>query len=246
MGASPATMGRVLGLMYIGGPTVAALTMLLPHSERTDDTAIWILIAIAYAVVPLLFGSSQRLPVWAFEVLVAFAATLASLVIWFDGDVASEYAFFYVWPIPFAVVFFPFHRALAQLAYSAVVYGIVLALLSDQRPDGAGAGSAATYWLMAVSALICVGLVVRALVQRLADHAAQREEDSRRQALQINDSILQGLVVARAAQEQGRDVEVEAALTRTLEEARTIITDLLGEDVSPGTLRRDRPARELK
>jgi len=244
MGATPATMGRALGLMYVGGPTVAALTMLLPHSEQTNETGIWIMIAVAYAVVPILFGAYSRLPTWAFEVAIAFAATLVSLVVWFDGNVASEYAFFYLWPIPFAVVFFPPRRALAQLAYSAVAYGVVLALVSDRYPDRSEAGSAATYWLMAVSALITVGLVVRALVQRLADQSAQREEDSRRRALQINDSILQGLVVARIAQEQGREDEVEAALTETLEQARTIITDLLGEDVSPGMLRRDRPAGE--
>jgi hypothetical protein len=238
MGATPATMGRALGLMYVGGPTVAALTMLLPHSEQTNETGIWIIIAVAYAVVPILFGAYSRLPTWAFEVAIAFAATLVSLVVWFDGNVASEYAFFYLWPIPFAVVFFPPRRALAQLAYSAVAYGVVLALVSDRYPDSSEAGSAATYWLMAVSALITVGLVVRALVQRLADQSAQREE------LQINDSILQGLVVARIAQEQGREDEVEAALTETLEQARTIITDLLGEDVSPGMLRRDRPAGE--
>lgn len=48
MGATPAMMGRALGLMYIGGPTGAL------------------------------------------EPAIAFAATLASLGIWFDGEGDSD------------------------------------------------------------------------------------------------------------------------------------------------------------
>ena len=228
--ADTAPIARALGLVYLGGPTVAIVALLLPHSERTDDTAIWILCAIAYAMVPVLFGLYRRLPLWAFEVIVAFAALLVTLLIWFDGDVASEFAFFYLWPVPFAFVFFTVRRALALLAFTAVAYGAVLALIAADHP-GTPAGP---YWLLGVTALIAVGLLVRAL------HLSA-EEARRKRALEINDSVLQGLVVARVAQEQGLDAEAAAALEAALVKARAIVTEQLGEKIEPGDLRRELP-----
>jgi hypothetical protein len=68
-----------------------------------------------------------------------------------------------------------------------------------------------------------------------------------RQALEINDNIVQGLSVATYALDQGQDKKSEEAVEDTLKKARTIITELLGEEDSevelgPGELRRQRPA----
>ena len=79
---------------------------------------------------------------------------------------------------------------------------------------------------------------------------AQLFEDMKvreRQALEINDNIVQGLSVAKYALDQGRDQQSKAAVEETLKKARTIITELLGEEESevalgPGELRRARPA----
>ena len=79
---------------------------------------------------------------------------------------------------------------------------------------------------------------------------AQLFEDMKvrkRQALEINDNIVQGLSVAKYALDQGRDQQSKAAVAETLKKARTIITELLGEQESevalgPGELRRARPA----
>jgi len=79
---------------------------------------------------------------------------------------------------------------------------------------------------------------------------AQMFEDMRvreRQALEINDNIVQGLTVARYALENGRDEQTKEAVERTLADARGIITELLGPDgahrvVGPGGLRREHAA----
>jgi signal transduction histidine kinase len=244
MGTSSADVARALGLVYLGGPTVAVVSLLLPHSERTNDTGIWILIAIAYAVVPFLFTTYRRLPDRMVEALIAFAAALVTLLVWFDGDVASEYAFFYLWPIPFAFVYFSLPRALFQLAFAAAAYAVVAALIVAHKPGAAGEGSEATYWLLLVSALVSVGLLVRALAQTLRRSAQEREAERRRKALEINDSILQGLVVAKAAHEQGREDDVARTLGDTLQRARAIVMGLLDDDVTPGDLRRTTPVRD--
>jgi hypothetical protein len=80
--------------------------------------------------------------------------------------------------------------------------------------------------------------------------SAQMFEDLRvreRQALEINDNIVQGLTVAKYAMTIGAHDQSEQAIQDTLVRARAIITDLLGEpgsagDVGPGDLRRIAPA----
>jgi hypothetical protein len=68
-----------------------------------------------------------------------------------------------------------------------------------------------------------------------------------RQALEINDNIVQGLSVAKYALDQGEDAKSRAAVEDTLRKSREIITELLGEEDSEielkaGELRRQRPA----
>src|SRR3712207_8711259 len=47
-----------------------------------------------------------------------------------------SFAFFYLWPVPFAFVFFTVARALALLAFTAAAYAVVLALIaSDHRSE---------------------------------------------------------------------------------------------------------------
>jgi hypothetical protein len=77
---------------------------------------------------------------------------------------------------------------------------------------------------------------------------AQMFEDMKvrqRQALEINDNIVQGLTVAKYQLDQGKDESSREAIEETLRKARGLITDLLGEDeaeLTPGDLRRTAPA----
>jgi hypothetical protein len=62
-----------------------------------------------------------------------------------------------------------------------------------------------------------------------------------RQALEINDNIVQGLAVAKYQLDRGADDESREAIEETLHKARGLITDLLG-DLGPGDLRRSERA----
>jgi hypothetical protein len=64
-----------------------------------------------------------------------------------------------------------------------------------------------------------------------------------RQALEINDNIVQGLTVAKYQLDRGKDEHTREAIEATLRKARALITELLGERESevglgPGDLRR--------
>jgi signal transduction histidine kinase len=68
---------------------------------------------------------------------------------------------------------------------------------------------------------------------RLTEHALRQ-----RQALEINDNVVQGLAVAKYALDAGDDDRARQAVDRTLASARHIVTDLLqkpgGGDLKPG------------
>jgi hypothetical protein len=82
--------------------------------------------------------------------------------------------------------------------------------------------------------------------QMFEDHQVRE-----RQALEINDNIVQGLTVAKYAMTIGADDHSKQAIDDTLVRARGIITDLLGEpgraiELGPGDLRRAEPAVVLE
>lgn len=69
----------------------------------------------------------------------------------------------------------------------------------------------------------------------------------RRQALEINDNVVQGLTVAKYAFSLGDPEKGQQAVDDTLESAKAIISDLLreiqpGEEMRPGSLVRETPA----
>ena len=78
-----------------------------------------------------------------------------------------------------------------------------------------------------------------------ARRRTERIELRRRQALELNDTVVQGLIAILWAQDAGHGDEVRARAQQTLAAARTMMTDLLAEHdepLGPGELVRDRPA----
>ncbi|WP_395659251.1 hypothetical protein [Nocardioides sp.] len=73
---------------------------------------------------------------------------------------------------------------------------------------------------------------------KLFDDLRQREQ----QALELNDSVLQGLVVAKMALDLDQPDRAEAALSTAIDSASRIITDLLGSEHHSMKLLRSAPA----
>jgi hypothetical protein len=79
---------------------------------------------------------------------------------------------------------------------------------------------------------------------------AQMFEDMKvrqRQALDVNDNIVQGLTVAKYELERGDDQRTREAIEETLRKSRALITELLGDrdsevELGPGDLRRSESA----
>ena len=95
----------------------------------------------------------------------------------------------------------------------------------------------------------CIDITERVLAeQEREEHAARAQEERtrRRAALEINDNVVQGLTAALYALEIEDADSVRGYVRRTLDSARTVITDLGGPvegNVAPGDLVRTSPSR---
>lgn len=98
--------------------------------------------------------------------------------------------------------------------------------------DAVGAAVAVYYWTLRRN--------YSSLMQ-----GAQLFEDLRareQQALELNDSVLQGLVVAKMALDLGQPAKADVALTSSIDSASRIITNLLGSEHFAIELLRSSPA----
>lgn len=107
-------------------------------------------------------------------------------------------------------------------------------------------------WSLPLTIWDVVGLVVALYYFSLRRNysslmqGAQLFEDMHKreqQALELNDSVLQGLVVAKMALDLGDPVKADAALATTIDSASRIITNLLGSGHSEIELLRSAPAQ---
>ena len=116
--------------------------------------------------------------------------------------------------------------------------------------DGVGASMRAAWtWPMAVWDIVgaLVGLYYWSLRRTYAAliDGAQLFEDLRKreqQALELNDSVLQGLVTAQLALDLDQPARAREALGASIDAASRIITDLLGRSPFDVDLRRSTPA----
>ncbi len=119
-------------------------------------------------------------------------------------------------------------------------------------PEGLSARGAYDWHLMLVDVVTaCVGVYYWSIrsTYRAVLHGPKLFEDQRerqRQALELNDRVVQGLTAAQYAIEVGDSERAQASLTATLASARGIISDLLDDatakDFRPGDLVRNQAA----
>ena len=95
-------------------------------------------------------------------------------------------------------------------------------------------------WVVAAAVLI-FAIAHAAIIHRVLRVRGQRAR--RRQALEINDNIVQGLTRVKWALEGHRQEEAQAAADETLAEAQRMVTELLTLDSPDGALGADRPGR---
>jgi diguanylate cyclase (GGDEF)-like protein len=189
---TPATMARVLGVLFAAGAATGALTLILPHSDSYADTALWSNVGLAFvAAIALLVFASHFKP-WMLAVVVALGTLTVTRAVYYSDDAGTFYGLWYVWVGLFAFFAFERRMAIAQLALVGVTYGWAL----TQLPPS----SSVVRWLMTVGTVAIGGILVEVLTGRVQRRAAAAR--ARTRALEL---------VSDAAHDLGRQTTSRAA-----------------------------------
>jgi PAS domain S-box-containing protein len=205
-----AAIARSLGLLYLAGPAVGYIWLLLPHSRDANELGV-VATSLAAQLVGglLLTARGRRLPAVAYQLIVAAAPVFVSISYIFSGSSTSGFAFFYLWVTPYAFVFFRPRHAMLQLAWVGLCSAASLALLSSGATGGVPQSSEeAGRWLIGMATLAIVGVLARDLTIWL------RESDTRFRR-GFNDALVGMALVGLDCRWQS----VNPALSRILEQS---------------------------
>jgi hypothetical protein len=178
----------------------------------------------------------QKTPLF-ISVMVGVANVLVTLVVWFGGETAAIYSFFYLWATPIAFAFFSLRHAALHALFAGTLYaGVLMAIPEESGGEGGR-------WALTMATVAVTGLLVRGIMEALREESEQLEYERRHRAMDINDNIVQGLVLAKGFGERGLDEQRDKAVATALAHAQGMIEELLGDEpVEGGALRRDAPA----
>lgn len=174
-----ATMARSLAALFLAGAAIGAISLLLPHPGMFNDAELWSNTALAFAGSVLIGALASRLPGWSLQVALAVGTVLITRAVYFSGDTAGFYVFFYIWVGLY--VFFYFGRAwgAVHMAWVGVTFAWVMTQVDDSSP--------VALWLVTISTIAIAGIFVSVLAGREQRRAA--EADSRARALTAVDLV---------------------------------------------------------
>ncbi|HEX2056929.1 MAG TPA: hypothetical protein VHI71_01035 [Actinomycetota bacterium] len=171
--------------------------------------------------------------------------TSSALLVHFSGGVTEMHFHFFVMVVVVSL-YQDWLAFLVGIAYVLFHHG-VLGTIAPQDVYGTAAAIDNPWGWAAIHAAFILAESVACLVawKKSEQYAAQLVEHGvrRREALELNDHVVQGLVVAKASFELGDAEGGRRALDATLGRAKHLVSELLGEDgVSDGSLVRERSA----
>ena len=180
------------------------------------------------------FRTNRRTTAACAVVLMAALFTLRLVM----DDPNDAVGLLFAFPVAFVAVSFGRAGGLLAAGMSSVLLWLALTITSESL--------SAMGWTTRLVTLVLTGLLVGDATERLrrATAAARRldqEEQRRREAIEINDSIVQGLVLAKWLLEEGSTDEALNAVAKTLATAKAMVSQLLVEEVRPGDLVRRAP-----
>jgi diguanylate cyclase (GGDEF)-like protein len=165
---SPQFMWVMAAVLFGTGATIGAVSLIVPHPEAFDDTALWSNIAFSYAGAIFCLVAAPRVSSnWLYPIMLVgiVAVTRAA---YFSGEPSGFYTLFYVWIGLYAVFFFTLRVALVTLAGIGIGYAWVLIELD------ASAGIAR--WVTTIGTVALGAFLIESLVRRVRGAARQSAE----------------------------------------------------------------------
>jgi diguanylate cyclase (GGDEF)-like protein/PAS domain S-box-containing protein len=162
---------RAVGSLLLGGATLVALSLALPHPTG-GDTAALVTVAAAMAVVgALCLASFRRVPLAASHLILAATAAATGLLFYESGVAAGQYGSIFVWATLISAYYFSGRVAAAHLLWILAVYAISLAVV-----ESTAGYSPLTRWLFTAVSLSVVMFFTSVIVA----HRARADQRARR------------------------------------------------------------------
>jgi diguanylate cyclase (GGDEF)-like protein/putative nucleotidyltransferase with HDIG domain len=155
-------MARSLMYLSLAGALITFASTLLPHDDVLDERGMLTIAGCSMATALVLFVGGDKLPTWAFPILLAAATLLVEWAIFASGDQTSPYAAIYFWIAIYAFYFFPRKQAVVQIIFIVCVYASVLGFVADPT------SAPVLRWAITMSALVVGGAMIGVLQERLA------------------------------------------------------------------------------
>jgi diguanylate cyclase (GGDEF)-like protein len=120
-------MARTFGTLFLVAAVVGAISLVVTDTGDRHDVALAAISVVALLLSGVLFAVYRRTPMWGFQVACAAGSVMiAAATAGGSSGAEGGYAVFYVWVVLLAFLFFPLPAALAQAAFAAVSYAVVL------------------------------------------------------------------------------------------------------------------------
>ncbi len=217
----PRLMGFSLAALFAAGAVIGAVSLLLPHPSSFDVGGLWSNIAVAAAGAAAIFATTGRLPVWAYQVLIATGTLVITRAIYLSDEPNGFYAAFYYWVGLYSFFFFGRLWGFVQLAILGASFAWVLNETSHTAPAGR--------WAMTMGTIVVSGLLVAEMASRMRRH--ENEATSRARALQAVDAVAHGLARSTTA-----EAAAEGICTATRHAARAAGSSLWQPTADGGAL----------
>jgi diguanylate cyclase (GGDEF)-like protein len=184
-GDDPRTIGLSLGALFVAGALLGGFTLLLPHPEQFDDTALLGNITVALVAGLLIIAAAGKLPPWTLQICAVIGTLTITRAVYFSHEPNAYYSFYYLWVALFAFYFFGRFWGLVQMAVLGAAYAWVLTQIPNSTP--------VSRWLMTIVSLTLAGLLLDVLARRLRQREA--ESTTRARALAAVGSVAHELAL---------------------------------------------------
>lgn len=185
--SEPPVVARTLGVLYVGGATVALGVTALPLPDGTNLPVLFTVYGAAYAVGIALILAGRRTPRVLLWPALALATVLVCAGIVLTTGRAAIYSLFLVALVMFAFFLLPRGLAVAHATLTCLLYAGVLA--------AEGVADAPATWTVTAGTVLVVGLLVGFLRERVDVQIAIRErsEATVREQRDFLDALLENL-----------------------------------------------------
>jgi GAF domain-containing protein len=158
-------MSRGLAFLFGAGASLVGVSLLLPHSDNTNDLSLLIAVSLAFVASIGLIRFAGQLSVRALETILMLGTVLITVCVIYGGDSASAYPLMYVWVALYAAYVFSLQAAALQTVFAAGACAAGFLLQHHTRAPS-------VHWLMGAGTIVVAGVLTSSLTRRLGAHQA--------------------------------------------------------------------------